>query len=51
MDYKKMIIEMIEHSKNNGKGEYLYRIFSILDILPTCECQRIYDYLSELYFS
>lgn len=51
MDYKKKFIEMIGKIENQEKGELLYKIASITEILPICECQRIYDYLSELYFS
>lgn len=32
------------------KEELLYRIISMLEILPLEECKRINDYLSELYF-
>lgn len=51
MDYKEEIIETLEKTKNKEKGELLNGINKILEILPVCECQRIYDYLSELYFS
>lgn len=43
--------EKIEGIENPQKGELLYRIISILEVLPVCECQRISDYLSELYLS
>lgn len=33
------------------KKELLAKINQILEVLPESECQRIYDYLSELYFS
>lgn len=33
------------------KGKLLIEINKILEVLPDCECQRIYDYLSELFFS
>lgn len=33
------------------KGELLKEIMSLLEILPECECQRIWDYLSELFCS
>ena len=49
--YKDKIIELVEKIENPQKGELLYRIVSIIEVLPTCECQRILDYLSELYFS
>lgn len=45
------IIKIIEKIDNPKKGELLYRIVSIVEVLPTCECQRILDYLSELYLS
>lgn len=50
MDYKKMIIEMVEEYSDLKKEELLYRIISMLEILPLEECKRINDYLSELYF-
>ena len=49
--YKGKIIELVEKIKDPQKGELLYRIVSIIEILPVCECQRILDYLSELYLS
>lgn len=49
--YKDRIIELVEKIENPQKGELLYRIVSIIEILPVCECQRILDYLSELYLS
>lgn len=49
--YKDKIIELVEKIENPQKGELLYRIISITEILPVCECQRILDYLSELYLS
>lgn len=49
--YKEKITELVEKIENPQKGELLYRIVSIIEILPVCECQRILDYLSELYFS
>lgn len=49
--YRQRIIEMAERIENAQKGELLYRIISIIEILPICEYQRIFDYLSELYFS
>lgn len=51
MDYKKEIIEMIEEIENTQKRELLYRIISIIEVLPSCECQRILIYLTELYLS
>lgn len=50
-EYKKQITELVEKIENPQKGELLYRIVSIVEVLPTCECQRILDYLSELYLS
>ena len=50
MDYKEKIIEIVKGTSNK-KEELLYRIIQILEVLPVYECQRIYDYLSELYFS
>lgn len=49
--YKDRITELVEKIENPQKGELLYRIVSIIEILPVCECQRILDYLSELYLS
>jgi len=49
--YKREIIELVEKINNQEKGELLYRIISIVEVLPTCECQRVLDYLSELYLS
>lgn len=49
--YKEKITELVEKIENPQKGELLYRIVSIIEILPVCECQRILDYLSELYLS
>lgn len=49
--YKKKTIEMIKKIENSQKGELLYRIISILEALPAWECQRISDYLSELFLS
>ena len=37
--------------ENKEKGELLKDIMSLLEILPECECQRIWDYLSELFCS
>lgn len=48
---RKKIIELVEKIENPKKGELLYRIVSIVEVLPVCECQRILDYLSELYLS
>lgn len=36
---------------NITKGELLTHIVEILEVLPQCECQRIYDYVSELFLS
>ena len=49
--YKEKAIELVDKIENPQKGELLYRIVSIIEILPVCECQRILDYLSELYLS
>lgn len=49
--YKDKVVEIIEKMIDNGKGELLYNIVSILEILPPCECQRIKDYLFGLYLS
>lgn len=49
--YKDKIIEMVKKMENAQKEELLYRIISIIEVLPVCECQRVLDYLSELYFS
>lgn len=49
--YKDEITELVEKIENPKKGELLYRIVSITEVLPVCECQRILDYLSELYLS
>lgn len=49
--YKEQITELVEKIENPKKGELLYRIVSIAEVLPVCECQRILDYLSELYLS
>lgn len=49
--YKDKIIEMVVEIQNPQKEELLYRIISILEVLPVCECQRISYYLSELYLS
>lgn len=48
---KQKITELVEKIENPQKGELLYRIISIAEVLPVCECQRILDYLSELYLS
>lgn len=50
MDYKKMIIEMVDKHNDLKKEEFLYEIISMIEILPVEECKRINDYLSELYF-
>lgn len=49
--YRQKVIETLDKIENPKKGELLYRIVSITEILPVCECQRILDYLSELYLS
>ncbi|MCI8378645.1 MAG: hypothetical protein HFH72_09025 [Lachnospiraceae bacterium] len=49
--YKQKITGLVEKIENPQKGELLYRIISIAEVLPVCECQRILDYLSELYLS
>lgn len=47
--YREKIIEMVEKIENTEKEELLYKIISIIEVLPACECQRILDYISELY--
>lgn len=49
--HEKNIIDTLETDSKTKKGEFLHRAMSILEILPVCECQRVYDYLSELYLS
>lgn len=49
--YRQKIIEMMGKINNVEKGELLYKIISIVEILPASECQRVFDYLSELYLS
>lgn len=49
--YRKEIIKIVEKIENPQKGELLYRIVSIVEVLPVFECQRICDYLSGLYLS
>lgn len=49
--YRQKIIEMVEKINNVEKGELLYKIISIIEILPVSECQRVFNYLSELYLS
>lgn len=49
--YRREIIKMVEEIENSQKGELLYRIASIVEVLPVFECQRICDYLSGLYLS
>ncbi len=49
--YKQKIIELVEKIHNQEKGELLYRIISVAEVLPSCECRRILDYLSGLYLS
>lgn len=46
--YTEKIFEILRNTK---KGELLYKIVSIIEVLPDYECQRILDYLVELYFS
>ena len=48
--FRDKIIESLNNIEN-GKGELLYKILMILEILPQNECQRVLDYLSELYLS
>ncbi len=50
-EYRKRIIEMVGKIGNLKKGELIYKIIAIIEVLPICECQRTLDYLSELYFS
>lgn len=49
--YRQKIIEIVEKINNVEKGELLYKIISIIEILPVSECQRVFNYLSELYLS
>lgn len=49
--YRDKTVELVKKIKNPQKGELLYRIISTIEILPVGECQRILDYLSELYLS
>lgn len=49
--HKRTIIGTMETDSKTKKRELLHRTMSILEILPVCECQRICDYLSELYLS
>lgn len=49
-ELKREIVELVDQC-DNEKGELLYDIVSMLEVLPVKECQRTYDYLSELYFS
>lgn len=48
--YIEKVIEMVK-GLSEKKGELLYNIMTILEILPRIEYERIYDFLSELYFS
>ena len=48
--YREKIVKMVG-GMDTQKGEILYRITSIIEILPIRECQRTLDYLSELYIS
>ena len=48
--YREEIIQILDEI-GTKRGEILYRITSIIEILPICECKRVLDYLSELYFS
>ena len=48
---KQSIIEIANNIKDVEKGELLYRILSLAEILPISECQWTWDYLSELYLS
>lgn len=49
--YKQKNTEKMEEIEDGEKGELLCGIASIVEILPVSECQRILDYLSELYLS
>lgn len=49
--YREKIVEIANKISDSEKGELLYRILKILEVLPVGECQRVYSYLSELYFS
>lgn len=50
MDYKSEIIRIV-NGIGKEKGELLCKTMHILEVLPTAQCQRIFDYLLELYFS
>lgn len=49
--YREKIVEMVDGIKEQKKRELLCKIMSIIEVLPICECQRVFDYLSELYLS
>lgn len=49
--YRDKIVEIANKISDSEKGELLYRILKILEVLPVGECQRMYSYLLELYFS
>lgn len=48
---KKKIMKIAEGINDKKRGELLYGIIAIAEILPIGECQRILDYLEELYLS
>lgn len=48
---KRSIIEIANNIKDAEKGELLYKILSLTEILPISECQWTWDYLSDLYLS
>ncbi|MCI8339242.1 MAG: hypothetical protein HFH62_11285 [Lachnospiraceae bacterium] len=49
--YKQKNVEKMDEIEDGEKGELLCGIASIVEILPVSECQRMLDYLSELYLS
>lgn len=48
---KKSIVEIANNIKDIEKGELLYKILSLAEILPTNECRWLWDYLSDIYLS
>lgn len=49
--YKEEIRRIVDEINDIKKGEHLYKIIYILEVLPVSDCQRIHDYLMKLYFS
>ena len=48
---KQSIIEIANNIKDVEKGELLYKILLLVEILPMSECRWTWDYLSDLYLS